>query len=363
MKQSNIILIGMSGAGKSTLGVLLAKALGKDFLDTDILIQQKTGKLLQRILDEEGVARFLEIEEEILCGLDVENYVIATGGSAVYSARGMAHLKENGRAVYLAVGYEELVARVSNISTRGIVFRTKGDLRAVYEERLPLYERYADLTVNCTGRAIEESVAELVAALGTKKSLILASQSPRRREILENLGVKFEVVVADTDESSKERDPRKLVEELSLRKAMAVKAKLTNEGRDLSETVILASDTVVAVDGEILGKPHDTEDAKRMLRMLSGRRHEVISGLALVCKETVGTAHEVTEVEFDEMDGETIDYYVRVARPYDKAGAYAIQGLASAWIAGIHGDYFNVVGLPVHRLNCLYRSLFGEKIF
>ncbi|MBE6602565.1 MAG: septum formation protein Maf [Ruminococcaceae bacterium] len=200
-------------------------------------------------------------------------------------------------------------------------------------------------------------------AHGERKKLILASQSPRRREILENLGVKFEVVVADTDESSDERDPRRLVRTLSQRKALAVRDALLAEGRDLSDTVILASDTVVSVDGEILGKPRDAEDAKRMLRLLSGRRHEVISGIALVCGEVQDAAYEVTEVEFDEMDEETVEYYVRVARPFDKAGAYAIQGLASAWIRGIHGDYFNVVGLPVHRLNCLYRSLFDEKIF
>ena len=190
---------------------------------------------------------------------------------------------------------------------------------------------------------------------------ILASKSPRRREILENLGISFEIVTADTDETSEERDPSRLVELLSARKGEAVWSRLLAEGRDLSETVVIASDTVVSVDGEILGKPRDEADAKRMLRKLSGRRHEVISGLALIGYGKCGTAHEVTEVEFDEMDEETIDFYVREAKPYDKAGAYAIQGLASAWIKGIHGCYFNVVGLPVHRLNCLYEQLFGEK--
>jgi len=361
MEKNNVILIGMSGAGKSTLGVLLAKALGKDFTDTDILIQQKTGKLLQEIIDEQGAARFMEIEEEILSSLDVKNHVIATGDSAVYSSRGMKHLLESGRSVYLKVEYAELAKRLSNISTRGIVFREKGDLEAVWRERLPLYESYGEIHVDCTSKSVEESVLELVAALTAKKKLILASQSPRRREILSNLGVKFEVKVSDADESSDERDPKKLVEELSRRKAEAVRDAMLCEGKSVDECVILASDTVVSVDGEILGKPRDQEEAKRMLRMLSGRRHEVISGLALIGYGKCGTAHEVTEVEFDEMDEETIDFYVREAKPYDKAGAYAIQGLASAWIKGIHGCYFNVVGLPVHRLNCLYEQLFGEK--
>ena len=193
-------------------------------------------------------------------------------------------------------------------------------------------------------------------------NFILASKSPRRKEILEMLGIKFEIVTADTDESSTERDPHNLVELLSLRKGLAVRDRLLAEGRDLTDTVIISSDTVVAIDGEILGKPHDADDARRMLRMLSGRSHEVVSGIALIGNGTVGASHEVTEVEFDEWDDETVEHYITVAKPYDKAGAYAIQGLASAWIKGIRGCYFNVVGLPIHRLNLLYRELFGKKL-
>lgn len=161
----NIILIGMSGAGKSTLGVLLAKALGKDFVDTDLIIQQKTKKLLQQILDEDGVERFMELEEEIVSELSLSNTVIATGGSVVYSETAMRALKSGGVAVYLAVDYPELAARLSNITTRGIVFKDAHDLRGVYEERLPLYERYADLRINCTGQGVEQSVSEIIRAL------------------------------------------------------------------------------------------------------------------------------------------------------------------------------------------------------
>lgn len=189
---------------------------------------------------------------------------------------------------------------------------------------------------------------------------ILASKSPRRREILENLGISFEIVTADTDETSEERDPSRLVELLSARKGEAVWSRLLAEGRDLSETVVIASDTVVSVDGEILGKPRDEADAKRMLRKLSGRRHEVISGICLIGNNKRACAHEVTEVEFDELDEETVARYVRETQPYDKAGAYAIQGVASAYIRGIRGCYFNVVGLPVHCLNRLYEETFGE---
>ncbi len=191
--------------------------------------------------------------------------------------------------------------------------------------------------------------------------LILASGSPRRKEILENLGLCFEVVTSEADESSDLTDPRALVELLSRRKGEAVASDLRKRGRDLSDTVILSSDTVVSVDGQILGKPRDREDAIRMLKLLSGRAHEVISGICLITPQGTESTHEVTLVEFEELDFETVERYVDRANPYDKAGAYAIQGLASAYIKGIQGDYFNVVGLPVHKLNTLYRKIFKEN--
>ncbi len=191
---------------------------------------------------------------------------------------------------------------------------------------------------------------------------ILASKSPRRKEILENLGVAFEIAVADTDESSEEKDPCRLVEALSRRKGEAVRQRLIEEGRDLSDTVIISSDTVVEIDGEILGKPKDREDAKRMLKALSGRTHRVISGICLLGKSTGKATHEVTEVTFDLMSEAEIEDYIDRTNPYDKAGAYAIQGEASLFINGIKGCYFNVVGLPVHRLNCLHREIFGENL-
>jgi septum formation protein len=191
---------------------------------------------------------------------------------------------------------------------------------------------------------------------------ILASQSPRRREILENLGVEFRVVIADTDESCEEKDPCRLVEILARRKGEAVLGALKAAGEDLSDTVIIASDTVVAAEGEILGKPRDAADAARMLRMLEGKRHRVISGVFLMGGCASGTDHEVTEVEFDPLSEEEIQAYICATNPYDKAGAYAIQGKASAFIKGIHGCYFNVVGLPVHCLNALHRRLFGKNL-
>ena len=192
---------------------------------------------------------------------------------------------------------------------------------------------------------------------------ILASKSPRRREILENLGVKFEIVTAETDESDSETNPCRLVEILSARKGEAVRDLLASMGRPLDDdTVIISSDTVVSVDGNILGKPKNREDAYRMLKSLSGRAHQVVSGISLIGKNASATAHEVTDVCFDELDEETLACYLDSSEPYDKAGAYAIQGQASLWISAINGCYFNVVGLPVHRLSQLHVDLFGKKI-
>ena len=191
---------------------------------------------------------------------------------------------------------------------------------------------------------------------------ILASQSPRRREILEMLGVTFEVITSEADESSDITDPYALVEELAKRKGIAVRDALLSKGYDLRDTVIISADTIVAIGGEILGKPRDYEDACRMLRLYSGKVHEVVSGICLIGANAQGVTHEVTKVAFDTMDEETIGDYVRAAKPYDKAGAYAIQGLASAYIQGIEGDYFNVVGLPVHRLCCLHKEIFKENL-
>lgn len=177
--------------------------------------------------------------------------------------------------------------------------------------------------------------------------IILASKSPRRREILENLGLKFEIIVADADESSSIRDPHELVATLAARKGRAVLERL---GKDVDDALIIASDTLVYADGEFLGKPRDRADAERMIRMLSGKSHDVVSGIYLYYGGREATAATATRVTFDKMTEDEIASYLATDEPYDKAGAYAIQGKASAYISGIEGDYFNVVGLPVNLL-------------
>lgn len=190
---------------------------------------------------------------------------------------------------------------------------------------------------------------------------ILASASPRRREILSTLGVDFTVLVADADESCDLTDPGERVESISVKKCLAARDRLVAEGMaaDDVDTVIIASDTLVTLDGEFLGKPRDEADAKRMIAMLQGHTHTVASGIAIWHKGRTVSAHELTGVSFAPMTDGEIEAYVQTGESFGKAGGYAIQGHAARYITGIHGDYFNVVGLPVRRLYETLRLVFG----
>ena len=191
---------------------------------------------------------------------------------------------------------------------------------------------------------------------------ILASKSPRRKEILSNIGLVFDVVTADTDESSDITDPIALSEELATRKAEAVRAALAARGELSDEDVIIASDTVVECGGEILGKPADYNDAKRMIELLSGREHRVLSGICLMRAGERAVGHSETFVYMDEVDEDDLLRYLDTPEAYDKAGAYGIQGYASRWISRIDGCYFGVVGMSVNTLDKLHRALTGKPI-
>lgn len=162
----NVTLIGMPGSGKSTVGVLLAKALGFGFLDIDLVIQQREGALLQELLDTHGVEYFLDREEEAVCSVDCAGFVIAPGGSAVCREAAALHLKSLGPVVYLRVPLEELKTRIHNLSTRGIAMEPGQDLADVMAYRAPLYEKYADIVVDCVeGQTLAQTagtVLELV---------------------------------------------------------------------------------------------------------------------------------------------------------------------------------------------------------
>lgn len=194
------------------------------------------------------------------------------------------------------------------------------------------------------------------------KKFILASASPRRKELLEVMGIDFDVVVSDADEESVARDvpPELYVQELALLKAAAT-AKLVLKNK---QALIISADTIVTLDGEILGKPADIADAERILSMLSGRAYEVYTGYCVmrladgktVCKSVC------TKVHFKDIDSDTIKAYIDSGEPMDKAGAYGIQGRGSVLIDKISGDYFNVVGLPVSALYDTLNTEFDTDI-
>lgn len=163
MKKSNIVLIGMPGAGKSTVGVVLAKTAALEFVDTDLLIQKQTGKKLQEIIDNDGIDEFLKTEGEIISRVDCKNSVIATGGSAVFSESAMNNLRRDGVIVFLDVPLAEIKRRVDNITTRGIAMKSGETLETVYNERLPLYKKYADITVDLADT--EHMVKKILEAL------------------------------------------------------------------------------------------------------------------------------------------------------------------------------------------------------
>lgn len=163
--KNNIVLIGMPGVGKSTVGVILAKVLGYQFLDADLVIQEQEGKLLHEIIEEKGTDGFIRVENRVNASLDTDKTIIATGGSVVYGTEAMEHLKEIGQVVYLEVPFEELEKRLADIKGRGVVLRVGQTLKDLYLERTPLYEKYADVTVNEEGLGVEETVDALVQKL------------------------------------------------------------------------------------------------------------------------------------------------------------------------------------------------------
>lgn len=162
MAKDNIVLIGMPGVGKSTVGVILAKVLGYQFLDADLLIQEQEGKLLKDIIAEVGTDGFIQVEERVNAGITCSKTIIATGGSVIYGAKAMEHLKEIGTVVYLEVPFSILEQRLSDIKGRGVVLKDGQTLYDLFMERTPLYEKYADVRVSEEGLNVEQTVELLV---------------------------------------------------------------------------------------------------------------------------------------------------------------------------------------------------------
>lgn len=164
MSKENIVLIGMPGVGKSTVGVILAKVLGYQFIDADLVIQKRENRLLHEIISEEGLDGFLKAEENanVYIAQNEEKSIVATGGSVVYCEKAMQELKKTGRVIYLELEYDQLKKRLGNLKGRGVVLKDGQDLRGLYEERIPLYEKYADLTVNEKNLDLEQTLQKIV---------------------------------------------------------------------------------------------------------------------------------------------------------------------------------------------------------
>ncbi len=179
--------------------------------------------------------------------------------------------------------------------------------------------------------------------------IILASASPRRKEILSKLGVDFEIIVSNADENINESNPEILVERLSEIKAKKILQKAGSNG-----TLILAADTVVVLEDKVLGKPSSKEDAYFMLSSLSGKRHSVHTGVSVIFNGKIETTHDTTDVFFREILDEEIKQYIETDEPYDKAGSYAIQGIAGKFIDKIEGSFSNVMGLPEETVRKIF---------
>lgn len=164
-KKKNIVLIGMPASGKSTIGVILAKELKYNFLDTDLLIQGETDQTLVEIIEERGLDGFLALEDEMIAGVNAKRCIIATGGSAVFGENAMAHLKENSVIVYLSHRLEVIESRLYNITTRGIAMKPGQTLKDIFDQRQPLYEKYADITIQADGLNTEQTVQLVIKSL------------------------------------------------------------------------------------------------------------------------------------------------------------------------------------------------------
>ena len=204
-----------------------------------------------------------------------------------------------------------------------------------------------------------------------KNNIILASGSPRRKEILEQVGLSFDVIISDVEEIITESEPKKIVLELSMQKAEDVYKKVLkerfdnnqNDSTDGDKHIIIAADTVVEVDNAIMGKPKDREEAYEMINLIQGRKHNVLTGVTLIICDGVNVPrkisfYESTEVEIYDMNSDEINQYIDSGESFDKAGAYAVQGLFAAYVKGLNGDYYNVVGLPISRIIREFKSIF-----
>lgn len=342
------------GTGKSTVSDYLSTEYGMDVVDTDRLIEEREGKSIPDIFAEQGEAYFRSLETSLLIELQSRsNTVISCGGGAAMRGENVAEMKKIGKVVLLTASPETILERVKDSDDRPLLNGNKNIsyIAELLEARREKYEAAADLVISTDGRSVGQICGEIMEKLGERKRkkprLILASASPRRREIMEQVGMKFEIKVSGKEEVYQSQRPDEIVKELSL-----LKAEDAAEQTEQRNVTIIGADTVVAHRGKILGKPKDDEEAFAMIAEIQGEAHEVYTGVAILFYDENGTktvvSHAVeTKVHVYPMSREEIADYIAAGEHKDKAGSYAIQGKFAPYIEKIEGDYYNVVGLPI----------------
>lgn len=352
----NIVLIGFMGTGKSTVSDYLHTAYDMETADTDQMIEEREGKSISAIFSENGEEYFRNLETELLMELQArENTVISCGGGAALRERNVQEMKKIGKIVLLSASPEVILQRVSENDDRPLLRGNKNVefISQMMEQRRGKYEAAADLTIDTGSRTIEEVCTEIMKQ-ADKKRLILASGSPRRKEIMEQAGLDFDIMVSRKEEVYQSTEPEEIVKELSLMKAEDIAEQI----RQRNVTVI-GADTVVAHRGRILGKPKDEAEAFAMIHSIQGESHDVYTGVAVISYDEHGNRtvvnHAVgTKVFVNPMTHDEIRAYLATREYEDKAGSYAIQGRFAPYIEKIEGDYYNVVGLPI---SYIYRVL------
>lgn len=345
----NIFLIGFMGTGKSAVSDYLKEAYKMTVLDTDEMIEKQEGMAIPDIFTKHGEECFRDLETKVLLEMQSrENTVISCGGGAVLREQNVQEMRKSGKVVLLTASPETILERVKGDNNRPILNGNKNTefIRELMEKRREKYEAAADITVHTDNKTVEQICEELMGNLN-KKRVILASGSPRRREIMEQAGMEFEIMVSHKEEVYKNTEPAEIVKELAFLKAEDIAKRVEHEN-----VMIIGADTVVAHRGQILGKPKDDEEAFAMIDAIQGESHQVYTGVAIISYDKNGNKtvknHAVgTKVFVCPMSKEEIQIYLAAGEHRDKAGSYAIQGRFAPYIEKIEGDYYNVVGLPI----------------
>lgn len=357
----NIILIGFMGTGKTTVSRHLSGALAKKCIDMDHIIEETEGISISEIFEKYGEEHFRNLETELLSKLQGRtNTVVSCGGGIILREENIKKMQKIGKIVLLTANADTVLKRIKNNSKRPILQDNKKieNIKKLMDQRCNQYKEAADLVVETDGKTVSQICKDIVNGLSEKEEkLVLASASPRRREIMEQVGLNFDVMISDVEETYNSTDPCDIVKEISAQKAEAIVNKTKKK-----RVTIIGADTVVSHNGKILGKPKTEEEAFQMLKEIQGDQHQVYTGVTIIrydaCgRKTVLSNAVETKVYVYEMNDAEIYNYLETKEYADKAGAYAIQGRFAPFIKKIEGDYYNVVGLPISYIYHILKTL------